>query len=148
MVIVSIFLFAFTCKKKNAIETTTDKKIYTWTEFSMGVDLSYVNQVEDYRGVYKDSGKVKDPFRIMKDHGANTVRVRLWHTPQWIADLNGGKMYYDLIGTEKTIRRAKENGMAVNLDIHYSDRWADPAHQETPAVWKNLSLAVVKRFCL
>ena len=46
----------------------------------MGVDLSYVNQIEDYGGTYSDSGKVKDCFKILKDHGANTVRVRLWHT--------------------------------------------------------------------
>jgi len=100
--------------------------------------------VEDYGGVYKDSGQVKDVFAIMKAHGANAVRVRLWHTPKWVADLNNGKMYYDLYGTEITIRRAKEQGMAVNLDIHYSDRWADPAHQETPAAWKNLSLDILK----
>ncbi|HKO81364.1 MAG TPA: glycosyl hydrolase 53 family protein [Chitinophagaceae bacterium] len=143
-VLISIFLFAFTCKKKSGIETKPGKKVYSWNEFCMGVDLSYVNQVEDYGGVYRDSGKIKDPFRIMRDHGANTVRVRLWHTPQWIAGLNNGKMYYDLAGTEKTIRRAKENGMAVNLDIHYSDRWADPAHQETPAAWVNLPIAVLK----
>ena len=42
------------------------------------------------------------------------------------------------------MRRAKENGMAVNLDIHYSDRWADPAHQETPAAWAGLPLSVLK----
>jgi arabinogalactan endo-1,4-beta-galactosidase len=34
--------------------------------------------------------------------------------------------------------------MAVNLDIHYSDRWADPDHQETPAAWKNLALPQLK----
>ena len=140
----SLSLVSFTCKKNKQPVTHEIKKIYAWDKFSMGVDLSYVNQVEDYGGVYKDSGKIKDPFRIMRDHGANTVRVRLWHTPTWIGNLNNGKMYYDLYGTEKTIRRAKENGMAVNLDIHYSDRWADPAHQETPAAWAGLSLAVLK----
>lgn len=144
LIIVSIILFAFTCKKKTQSAADLNKKYYKWDQFCMGVDLSYVNQVEDHGGVYKDSGRIKDPFRIMKDHGANTVRIRLWHTPKWVADLNHGKMYYDLQGTEKTIRRAKENGMAVNLDIHYSDRWADPAHQETPAAWANLSLALLK----
>jgi arabinogalactan endo-1,4-beta-galactosidase len=139
-----IFLLAFTCKKKSEIDTKSARKFYNWNEFSMGVDLSYVNQIEDHGGIYKDSGKTKDLFRIMKDHGANTVRVRLWHTPKWVADLNNGKMYYDLAGTEKTIRRAKENGMAVNLDIHYADRWADPAHQETPAAWTNLSLVTLQ----
>jgi arabinogalactan endo-1,4-beta-galactosidase len=45
---------------------------------------------------------------------------------------------------EKTIRRAKEAGLAVNLDIHYSDTWADPQKQETPAAWKDLSLGILK----
>lgn len=144
--LLSIILFSFTCKKKTPVmaESETGKKYYNWNKFCMGVDLSYVNQVEDYGGVYKDSGQARDPFRIMKDHGANTVRVRLWHTPKWVAALNNGKMYYNLLDTEKTIRRAKENGMAVNLDIHYSDRWADPAHQETPGVWTGLSLNLLK----
>jgi len=128
-------LLAFTCKKKEQV-SSPQKTLYEWQKFSMGVDLSYVNQVEDYGGVYKDSGQVKDLFGIMNAHGANTVRVRLWHTPKWVADLNNGKMYCDLYATEKTIRRAKERGMAVNLDIHYSDRWADPAHQESPAAWE------------
>jgi arabinogalactan endo-1,4-beta-galactosidase len=144
LLLLSFVLLSFTCKKKIAEVSDTSKKFYKWDRFCMGVDLSYVNQVEDHGGVYKDSGQVRDPFRIMKDHGANAVRVRLWHTPKWVGDLNNGKMYYDLAGTEKTIRRAKENGMAVNLDIHYSDRWADPAHQETPAAWAGLSIGVLK----
>jgi len=140
----SLVLLSFTCKKQTQLTPGEKKTIYGWEKFSMGVDLSYVNQVEDYGGIYKDSGKNKDLFRIMADHGANTVRVRLWHTPAWVGQLNNGKMYYDLYGTEKTIRRAKDLGMAVNLDIHYSDRWADPAHQETPAAWNGLPLMILK----
>ena len=143
LLMLTLFLFAFSCKKKQGIDKPTSKH-YRWDEFNMGVDLSYVNQVEYYGGVYRDSGKVKDCFQILKDHGANTVRVRLWHTPSWIGNLNNGKLYYDLYGVEKTIRRAKEAGMAVNLDIHYSDRWADPQAQVTPAAWTGLSLSVLK----
>ena len=143
LLMLTLFLFAFSCKKKQGIDKPTSKH-YRWDEFNMGVDLSYVNQVEYYGGVYRDSGKVKDCFQILKDHGANTVRVRLWHTPSWIGNLNNGKLYYDLYGVEKTIRRAKEAGMAVNLDIHYSDRWADPQAQVTPASWTGLSLSVLK----
>ena len=142
--LISILSFSFSCQKKSPGSEQPARKFYKWDEFSMGVDLSYVNQVEDYGGVYRDSGKVKDLFRIMKDHGANTVRVRLWHTPNWVASLNNGKMYYDLYGVEKTIQRAKNQGMAVNLDIHYSDRWADPAHQDTPAAWAGLGIDVLK----
>ena len=135
-------LLLISCNDKVAAQLPG--KEYKWEEFVMGADLSYVNQVEDYGGVFKDSGKAADPFTIFRNHGANVVRVRLWHTPQWVADLNKGKYYYDLAGTEQTIRRAKEAGMAVNLDIHYSDRWADPDHQETPAAWKNLPLPLLK----
>ncbi|HUM64527.1 MAG TPA: glycosyl hydrolase 53 family protein, partial [Chitinophagaceae bacterium] len=141
---ISMLSFSFSCQKKSSGSELSTRKFYKWDEFSMGVDLSYVNQVEDYGGVYRDSGRVKDPFRIMKDHGANTVRVRLWHTPNWVASLNNGKMYYDLYGVEKTLQRAKSLDMAVNLDLHYSDRWADPAHQDTPAAWAGLGIDVLK----
>lgn len=144
LLLACLVMLSFKCKKEIDPTPADPRKFYSWNEFSMGVDLSYVNQVEDYGGIYRDSGQQRDPFRIMKDHGANTVRVRLWHTPKWVADLNNGKYYYDLAGTETTIRRAKEAGMAVNLDIHYSDRWADPDHQETPAAWNGLPLHVLK----
>jgi arabinogalactan endo-1,4-beta-galactosidase len=32
----------------------------------------------------------------------------------------------------------------VILDFHYSDTWADPAHQETPAAWTGLELSILK----
>ena len=137
-------MFSFSCQKKSPAGNAHTKKVYNWEQFSMGVDLSYVNQVEDYGGVYKDSGTIRDPFKIIRDHGGNTVRVRLWHTPAWVGNLNNGKMYYDIYGVERTIQRAKSNSMAVNLDIHYSDRWADPAHQDTPAAWAGLGIEILK----
>jgi arabinogalactan endo-1,4-beta-galactosidase len=135
--------FCFQCTTKETGGDSGNKK-YTWDEFNMGVDISYVTQVEDYGGIYRDSGKVKDAFQILKDHGANTVRLRLWHTPTWVANLNNGKAYCDLYDTEKKIRRAREAGLAINLDLHYSDRWADPDHQETPSAWTGLSLSILK----
>ena len=144
LIVFAGWLASFIGKKDSDSVTTAEKKFYRWDEFNMGVDLSYVNQIEDYGGTYSDSGKVKDCFKILKDRGANTVRVRLWHTPAWIGNLNNGKMYYDLYGVEKTIRRAKEAGMAVSLDIHYSDRWADPGAQATPAAWAGLPLNILK----
>ena len=117
---------------------------YPLDEFAMGADLSYANHVQDYGGVYKDSGVVKDPYIIFKNHGANVVRVRLWHNPVWLSALNGGKIYSDLIDVEKTIQRAKAAGMAVNLDIHYSDRWADPGRQQIPAAWAGLAFNILQ----
>jgi arabinogalactan endo-1,4-beta-galactosidase len=135
---------SFACKKTNHEEPVkTTKSVFKWDEFSMGADLSYINQIEANGGIYKDSAKVKDPFLIFASHGANTVRVRLWHNPEWMKAFTGGKMYNNLTDAEKTIRRAKQAGMAVNLDIHYSDEWADPQKQYIPKAWEGLSLAVL-----
>ncbi len=139
-------LFAFSCKKTNTSPSPNPpaKTFYSWDKFVMGADLSYVNQVEDYNGVYKDSTITKDPFVIFSNHGANTVRVRLWHNPQWMLPYTSNHLYSDLKDAEKTIQRAKARGMAVCLDIHYSDTWADPGNQSLPAAWSGLSLAILK----
>lgn len=146
LLIILVFL-SFSCKKNQAspvIEPTPEPKthIFTPDEFVMGVDLSYVNQIEDHGGVYRDSSQMRDPFRIMKDHGANMVRVRLWHNPQWVRSVYGSDqtpLYSGLDDVVKTIQRAKTLGLAVNLDIHYSDTWADPGHQKPPAAWENIT---------
>ena len=98
----------------------------------LGADLSYVNEVEHNGGVFYDRGRPTDPFCIFKNYGANIVRVRLWHTPTWTA-------YSTLADVQRTIRRAKALEMAVLLDIHYSDTWADPAKQIIPAAWSHIN---------
>lgn len=133
-------LLAISCNKDKNTHVETKKVFYSWTTFTMGADLSYVNEIEDFEGVYKDSGVVTDPYLIFKNHGANLVRVRLWHNPQWVGSVTNGRLYSDLADAEKTISRAKKAGMAVNLDFHYSDEWADPQHQNIPAAWQGLDL--------
>lgn len=94
-------------------------------------------------GAYKVNGSTQDPFTTLQSNGNNTVRVRLWHNPSWQAGLNGTAIYSNLADVTKTIQRAKNAGMAVNLDLHYSDTWADPARQTIPAAWQGLSVAVL-----
>ena len=143
-----LLLAQLSCSKKitpDPIVPTTDSRVfYAPEKFVMGADLSYVNQVQDYGGVFKDSSKVKDPFVLFKERGTNLVRVRLWHTPTWTATLNNGKLYSDLADVAKTIKRAKDAGMTVNLDVHYSDTWADPSKQDLPKAWENLPLSTLK----
>ncbi len=97
----------------------------------LGGDLSYVNEVEDKGGSFFDKGQPKDVFAILKAHGATIARVRLWHTPLWTT-------YSNFADVQKTIRRAKTAGMAVLLDFHYSDTWADPAKQIIPKAWAEI----------
>ncbi len=150
-----LFYISLSCKDKNVStedDPTSDPKpkyhLFTSDEFAMGVDLSYVNQIEDHGGVYRDSPKVRDPIQIMKGHGANMVRVRLWHNPTWVRDVYGNvqtPLYSGFADVLKTIQRAKALGLAVNLDLHYSDTWADPGNQKPPVAWENItSLQVLK----
>jgi arabinogalactan endo-1,4-beta-galactosidase len=122
----------------------TSKK-YTTDQMVMGADLSYVNAIQDNGGKYLDeNSKVIDPFEHLSKNGANLVRVRLWHNPEWQKPLYGSIKYHQLSDVTKTIQRAKQAGMQVNLDIHYSDDWADPAKQATPKAWQNANLNVLK----
>lgn len=136
---------AASCKKNAAPPSTSQtNRVYEWNQFSMGADLSYVNAVENAGGRYTINGQATDVFVLLKQHGTNTVRVRLWHNPTWQNGLNGGFVFSNLNDVIKTIQRAKAAGMAVNLDLHYSDTWADPSHQTVPAAWRNLPLQTLK----
>jgi len=114
------------------------------TPFYFGNDLSVTNQMEDCGAIYRENGTAKDPFKILADHGANLVRVRLWNDPWWMPLIpqtapNAKPQYSDLTDVIKTITRAKAQGMAVMLDIPFSDFWADPSRQVRPRAWAALS---------
>jgi len=98
--------------------------------FYKGADLSYVNEIEDCGAVYYNrEGQQENPYAIFKNSGANLVRLRLWHSPKWT-------QYSTYEDVEKSIQRAKEQRMAVLLDFHYSDTWADPHKQKIPKAWE------------
>lgn len=115
-------------------EPTTETSIETIGEtesFLFGADLSYVNEMEDCGATYKNyNGELVDVFEFFGESGANIVRVRLWHNPQWTS-------YSNFEDVKKTIKRAKNNGMKVLLDFHYSDTWADVRHQQIPVAWED-----------
>lgn len=93
-----------------------------------GVDLSYVNEIEACGAQYRLGGKLRDPFELFAESGANLVRLRLWNNPGWTN-------YSTEADVTRSIERAKKSGMHVLLDFHYSDDWADPQKQTIPAAW-------------
>lgn len=101
------------------------------TQFYTGADLSYVNEMQDCGAEYRLKGTSYDPFLLFADAKTNLVRVRLWHNPTWT-------QYSNIQDVTKTIQRAKNAGMKVLLDFHYSDTWADPEKQFIPAAWEAL----------
>ncbi|MBN1387908.1 MAG: glycosyl hydrolase 53 family protein [Bacteroidales bacterium] len=141
-----LFILALTgiamlaCNKNEADGNDDPRVFYSPDTFLMGADLSYVNEILEHGGVYIDSGKVTDPYRIFSKYGTGAVRFRLFHNPQWTADLyGGGKMYHDFEDVKLGIQRTKDEGMRVLLDFHYSDNWADPGKQFPPSAWQDLS---------
>src|SRR3972149_2668370 len=108
-------------------------------KFYIGNDLSYVNQMEDCGAVFKDSGEVKDVYRIFADRGCNLVRLRLWVDPDWQNSLvqpEGVKnQYSDFEDVREAIQRSKNAGMEVMLGFQLSDVWADPGRQVIPKRW-------------
>jgi arabinogalactan endo-1,4-beta-galactosidase len=141
-------LMMISCKPSpdNGNGDTDTRVFYAHDKFSMGADLSYVNQILDHGGTYSDSGKITDPYVIFRKYGANTVRLRLWHNPEWtrtVYDPPAPEMYNDFNDVKRAAAAAKAQGMAVSLDFHYSDVWADPAKQVPPAAWQGLSLELL-----
>ncbi len=100
-------------------------------DFVFGADLSFAGEMDDCGAVYQDGGKPGDVYAIMKAHGTNVVRLRLWNNPDWTK-------YGTLADVKRSIVRAKANGMRVLLDFHYSDDWADANKQTVPAAWAKL----------
>lgn len=99
--------------------------------FMAGADVSFAKQAEDEGTVFKDMGKPEPVLRMLKQHGYNWVRLRLFVHP---TDLPNNLKY-----TIALAQQAKKLGYHFLLDLHYSDTWADPQHQITPVEWQNLS---------
>jgi len=97
-------------------------------EHFAGVDLSYVNEVESCGASYRLDGKLRDPYELFAERGANLVRLRLWNNPTWT-------LYSNEADVTRSIERTQKAGMKVLLDFHYSDDWADPQQQRIPAAW-------------
>jgi len=103
------------------------------TDFS---DLAFFES----RGVtYKDHGQVMDALQILKNHGFNCVRLRLWTSSADQAASDPYNYGNNLDYTIPLAVRVKNAGLKFSLDFHYSDTWADPGKQATPSLWTNLT---------
>jgi beta-galactosidase len=111
----------------------------------LGADISFLPQLEDRGMKFSDKGVERDPILIMKDHGFNYVRLRIFNDPARDSGYSRGRGFCDLAHTKQMAKRVKEAGMKLLLDFHYSDTWADPGKQYKPAAWRNLSFEEIKK---
>lgn len=106
-------------------------------ELWLGADISGTTH-DEARGVYSTDtlGNERENTRLMKDYGMNAVRLRVWVNPH-----GGWSGKEDVL---EMARRAKQLGMEIMIDFHYSDCWADPEKQNIPEAWKNFNLEEMK----
>ena len=100
--------------------------------FAKGADISWVTELESkgYK-FYNAAGQERECTALMKELGANAIRLRVWVDPA-----GGWNGKADVLAKAK---RAQALGMKLLIDFHYSDSWADPGKQTVPAAWKNMN---------
>ena len=105
--------------------------------FWLGADISGTTELEA-RGekLYNKQGDIRENTALMKELGLNAVRLRVWVNPR-----GGFCSKEDVLLMAK---RAKYYDMAVMIDFHYSDWWADPGKQPIPGAWQYFSLGEMK----
>ena len=101
----------------------------------VGGDISALARLEQGGAVFRDGDAPKDAIAAMMAHGSNAFRLRLFVSP------DGSEVQVnDLPYTIALAKRIRAAGATLMLDIHYSDTWADPQHQITPAAWQALDI--------
>ena len=108
----------------------------------VGGDISllpeYINANAKYYNYQGQS--VSSPLQLFYDEGLNAMRVRLFVNP---SDYTGSdkdpNACQDLEYVKSLGKQIKDAGFDLILDFHYSDTWADPAKQWTPAAWVSLT---------
>lgn len=108
-------------------------------DFIKGADVSMLKQIEVSGGKFYDGNVEKDALQILKDHGVNWVRLRVWNNPVDAHNIGLGGGNNDKARTIDIAKRAHDLGLKVLLDFHYSDFWADPSKQTKPAAWVGLT---------
>ena len=108
-------------------------------DFWLGADLGWITEYEHYgHKFYNDDGQEMECTALMKELGLNAVRHRVWVDPS----AHGN--WCDKEDLLVKCLRAKALGMAIMVDFHYSDWWADPAKQNIPASWRGHSYEEMK----
>lgn len=126
--LIFFFFIPGACSKDNNKEPGPGGDI----EFAKGADISWLTEMEDQDVLFYDANSTNtDCMLILKNLGMNSIRLRVWVNPA-----DGWCNKTDLLVKAK---RADDLGMRIMIDFHYSDVWADPAHQTKPAGWTALS---------
>lgn len=104
------------------------------TNFAKGADVGWLTEMEaNGSKFYNRDGVEKECMELLRDDcGVNSIRLRVWVNPE--------KEWNSIPDVVAKAKRAKDLGMRLMIDFHFSDTWADPGKQYIPKAWENLSL--------
>lgn len=102
-----------------------------------GGDVSELTYVEQGGGVYYETNGIATPcLQILKNHGCNIVRLRLYNNPSPAnSDLPVG--IQSPTNILDLARQAQSLGLQIELTFYYSDGWAN----NVPHAWTNDTFA-------
>ena len=96
--------------------------------FAKGADIGWASEMEaGGRKFQKKDGTQAALLDVLKDCGINAIRLRVWVDPY-----KGWSGKEDVVAVAKRVTEAR---LALMVDFHYSDFFADPGRQQIPAAW-------------
>ncbi|MGD0680744.1 MAG: glycosyl hydrolase 53 family protein [Terracidiphilus sp.] len=142
-----VYLLAFQalllngCGGSFASSPTTPTTPTPATATVVGADVGWLTQLQSMGYTWTDTtGASGSALQILKNAGVNTIRIRTFVNPT-IASGVLGVGNNDQAGSIALAVLANSMGFKIMIDFHYSDTWADPGHQTTPAAWASESYA-------
>ena len=112
------------CRGRGGVEQPeTPPEPVTEVAFAKGADVSWASEMEKQGIVFADSQGRVGIYPVLKGTGVNSIRLRVWVDPYDEAHWSG------VVDVVNMARQAFEAGLAVMIDFHYSDFFADPGRQ-------------------
>jgi len=127
--------------------TSSTRPAHRTGPYILGADISWAEEDQANGTTFYDHGQRGDVFQILKSHGFNFIRLRVFVNP----GAPGGyaatskEPFCDMAHTAAMAKRARAEGMGLLIDFHYSDTWADPGHQTKPAAWNDLDFEGLRK---
>ena len=124
ILLLAVAVLLFACEKS----PKGDSYDVPTPSFAKGADVSWVSEMESNGKTFQTKdGKKADIFGSLASCGINSIRLRVWVKPS-----GGWSGKDDVVALAE---RAAKAGMALMIDFHYSDFFADPGRQDIPADW-------------
>jgi arabinogalactan endo-1,4-beta-galactosidase len=129
------------CGGSSTPSSTTPTVPPSTVAFANGADVGWLTQLESIGYSYVDQTNTPtSALQILKNHGVNTIRIRTFVNPSIVSGTLGVGND-DQAGSIALAALASGMGFQIMIDFHYSDTWADPGHQSTPAAWSSETYA-------